>query len=76
MTTQALTDRQQEVLNFLGQYLREKGYPPTVREIGAHLGIRSPNGVAANLVALEKKGIIARDKNVARGIRITEWWAS
>ena len=39
-----LTDRQREILDFITQSIRERGYPPTLREIGVHFGIRSTNG--------------------------------
>ncbi len=53
-----LTDRQKEVYDFIQARIREWGYPPTVREIGEHLGIRSTNGVADHLKALKKKGYL------------------
>jgi repressor LexA len=65
-----LTARQSAVLRFISTSIVEKGYPPTFREIGAQLGIRSPNGVCAHLKALEKKGAIVRDPDSARAIRV------
>ena len=65
-----LTARQSAILGFISGSIAEKGYPPTFREIGAHFGIRSPNGVQVHLKALEKKGVIVRDKEAARGLRI------
>ena len=56
-----LTDRQQEVLDFIQTSIERDGYPPTIREIGAELGIRSTNGVNDHLKALERKGYINRD---------------
>ncbi|PKN58676.1 MAG: repressor LexA [Deltaproteobacteria bacterium HGW-Deltaproteobacteria-14] len=56
-----LTDRQQEVLDFIQTKIERDGYPPTIREIGAELGIRSTNGVNDHLKALERKGYINRD---------------
>ena len=50
-----LTQRQFEVLNFIRHLIRSRGYGPTVREIGTHFRIRSPNGVMCHLRALEKK---------------------
>jgi repressor LexA len=64
------TERQREIYDFIRQSAAEWGYPPTVREIGEEFGIRSPNGVLCHLKALEKKGWIERDENVARGIRM------
>lgn len=51
-----LTDRQREVHEFMLRYQRENATPPTVREIGDAMGIRSPNGVSANLDAIIRKG--------------------
>lgn len=56
-----LTERQQEVLDFIQAKIERNGYPPTIREIGAELGIRSTNGVNDHLKALERKGYINRD---------------
>ena len=67
-----LAPRQRAVLEFIQQYLREKGYPPTLREIGKHLGIVSNNGVAEHLDALERKGWIRRTRTIARGIVLTD----
>jgi len=56
-----LTERQQEVLDFISTKIERDGYPPTIREIGAELGIRSTSGVNDHLKALERKGYINRD---------------
>jgi SOS-response transcriptional repressor LexA len=66
-----LTEKQRAVLGFISQSVRERGYPPTVREIGAALGIKSTNGVNDHLTALERKGAIRRDPLVSRGITVT-----
>ena len=50
-----LTDRQQQILDFIGESINARGFPPTLREIGEHFGIRSTNGVNDHLKALEKK---------------------
>lgn len=63
-----LTARQANVLEFIKDSLVGNGYPPTVREIGLHFGISSPNGVACHLKALERKGMIRVAKNISRGI--------
>ncbi|MCP4540145.1 MAG: hypothetical protein GY832_23655 [Chloroflexi bacterium] len=55
-----LTHRQTEVLDFIVNHIHDMGYPPTIREIGTHIQIRSTNGVSDHLLALEKKGFIAR----------------
>ena len=64
-----LTDRQREVLDFLGESIRKRGYPPTLREIGSHFGIRSTNGVNDHLRALEKKGFLHREDLKSRALR-------
>ncbi len=70
MPRSALTDRQQSILDFLKAFLRENSYPPTIREIGAHFGIRSPRGVQDHLQALEKKGYIRRTRERSRSIEL------
>ena len=61
-----LTKRQKAVYEFIRDKIRNRGYGPTVREIGEHFDISSPNGVMCHLKALEKKGlIIARAEHVA-----------
>src|SRR5260370_25896783 len=64
-----LTDRQQEILDFISQSIGERGYPPTLREIGLHFGIRSTNGVNDHLRALEKKGYLQREDLKSRALR-------
>lgn len=68
----ALTARQAEVLAFMLDFKRKNHMPPTVRDIGNGLGIKSPNGVACHLKALEKKNCIQRVSNKARGIMIVD----
>jgi SOS-response transcriptional repressor LexA len=63
----APTARQQKVLDFMRSYAAAHGYPPTLREIGAHMGIRSTNGVNDHLRALERKGLIRRRDGLSRG---------
>ncbi len=67
-----LTDRQQEIYDFVKDKIVVRGYGPTVREIGQNFGIRSPNGVMCHLRALERKGLITRESNMSRAIRLTE----
>ena len=50
-----LTDRQQQILDYISQSITDRGYPPTLREIGLKMGIRSTNGVNDHLKALEEK---------------------
>jgi repressor LexA len=64
----ALTDRQLEVLRFIGRQIEECGYPPTIREIGEALDIRSTNGVNDHLKALERKGYLTRDPVKSRAL--------
>jgi repressor LexA len=64
-----LTDRQREVLDFISDSIRKRGYPPTLREIGGHFGIRSTNGVNDHLRALEKKGFLHREDLKSRALR-------
>jgi repressor LexA len=66
-----LTKAQKRILDFLETYAGEHGRPPTVREIGRAFGIRSPNGVAVHLAALERKGYIRRRAGIARGLEFT-----
>jgi len=63
-----LTKRQQEVLDYIRAYITEHGYPPTLRELGSHLGISSTNGVNDHLKALERKGYLARDEAKSRAL--------
>jgi repressor LexA len=65
----ALTDRQREILDFITSSIVERGYPPTLREIGEHFGIRSTNGVNDHLKALEKKGHLRREDLKSRAMR-------
>src|SRR5437763_8464017 len=68
-TRGVLTDRQREILDFITQSIRDRGYPPTLREIGLHFGIRSTNGVNDHLRALEKKGHLQREDLKSRALR-------
>ena len=64
-----LTRRQRQVLEYVTACIQEQGYPPTIREIARHLGLRSSNGVANHLRALERKGYLARSAGKSRGLR-------
>lgn len=64
-----LTHRQSKVLEFIINSLDERGYPPTIREIGTHMSIRSTNGVNDHLKALERKGYLVRDQSKSRALR-------
>ncbi len=66
-----LTFRQKEVLEFISATIQQKGYPPTLREIGKRFRIASTNAVNGILEALERKGYIKRRPFLSRGIEIT-----
>ncbi|MFN3193363.1 MAG: transcriptional repressor LexA [Aureliella sp.] len=68
----SLTTQQQFVYDYIRDKIVTRGYGPTVREIGEHMNIRSPNGVMCHLKALEKKGMITRKANKSRAIELTE----
>lgn len=70
-SVQGLTQRQQMVLDFIRQSIADRGYPPTLREIGARMGIRSTNGVNDHLRALERKGYLTREDMKSRALRPT-----
>jgi repressor LexA len=70
MEPQKLTERQRAVYEFVRDKIRNRGYGPTVREIGEHFKIRSPNGVMCHLKALEKKELIIREPNMSRAIQL------
>jgi repressor LexA len=69
---QLLTQRQQDVYELIRDKIINRGYGPTVREIGEHFGIKSPNGVMCHLKAIEKKGLIRRSPNKSRAIELTQ----
>lgn len=66
---QGLTARQEQVLRYIRQSIIDRGYPPTLREIGAHMGIKSTNGVNDHLRALERKGYLTREDMKSRALR-------
>ena len=68
---QKLTERQEMVLQYIETSISQRGYPPTLREIGNHMGIRSTNGVNDHLRALERKGYLAREDMKSRALRPT-----
>jgi len=70
MPKPALTDRQKKVYELIRSLIQNRGYGPTVREIGEHFGIKSPNGVMCHLRALERKGLISRKANKSRAIEL------
>jgi repressor LexA len=62
-----LTDKQRRILDFVSGQIREKGFPPTVREIARHFSV-FPKAVQDHLAALERKGVLRRIKERARGL--------
>ncbi|MCA9150210.1 MAG: transcriptional repressor LexA [Planctomycetales bacterium] len=68
-----LTSRQKAVYDFIRDKIQQRGYGPTVREIGERFQISSPNGVMCHLKALEKKGLITREPNMSRAIQLSSW---
>lgn len=67
---QGLTKRQEQTLDFIRQSIEERGYPPTLREIGEYMGIRSTNGVNDHLRALERKGYLTREDMKSRALKL------
>jgi repressor LexA len=68
-----LTDRQRQALDYITECLNARGYPPTLREIGEHMGIRSTNGVNDHLKALERKGYLVREELKSRALRPVDY---
>jgi repressor LexA len=69
---QGLTKRQEQTLDFIRHSIEDRGYPPTLREIGEHMGIRSTNGVNDHLRALERKGYLTREDMKSRALKLVE----
>jgi repressor LexA len=65
-----LTARQQEIWNYLVEYVDAHGYPPTVREIGERVGLASPSTVHAHLANLERAGLLRRDPTKPRALEL------
>jgi repressor LexA len=65
-----LSERQQKMYEFITKFTREKGRPPTIREIGRQVGISSTSVVNYNLNILVREGLIQREKEVSRGLRV------
>jgi repressor LexA len=68
----SLTSRQKQILEFVKKYMREKGYPPSVREIGENVGLSSSSTVHGHLSRLEEKGYLRRDLSKPRAIELLE----
>ena len=69
---QGLTKRQAQTLDFIRQSIEQRGYPPTLREIGEYMGIRSTNGVNDHLRALERKGYLRREDMKSRALKLVD----
>jgi repressor LexA len=69
---EVLTPKQREIYSFIRGKIQGRGYGPTVREIGVHFQIKSPNGVMCHLKALQKKGLIHREPNMSRAIQLLD----
>jgi repressor LexA len=69
---QGLTQRQEQTLEFIRRSIESRGYPPTLREIGEHMGIRSTNGVNDHLRALERKGYLTREDMKSRALKLVD----
>ncbi|QNO16523.1 transcriptional repressor LexA [Alkalicella caledoniensis] len=67
---EGLTDRQREILSFINMQVKDKGYPPSVREIGLAVGLKSSSTVHSHLAKLEELGFIRRDPTKPRAIEI------
>ncbi len=67
-----LTDRQKKVLAFIETHIKQHGFPPTIREIGLHLGIKSTNGVNDHLNSLQKKGFLTREEGKSRTLQLVK----
>ena len=65
-----ITERQQEIYEFIRTTIATRGIPPSMRELGAQFAIRSTNGVEGHLAALERSGYITRERGKSRGISL------
>jgi repressor LexA len=68
---QTITARQQRILDFIAETVGERGYPPTVREIGEAVGLTSSSSVHSQLANLERKGLLHRDPTKPRAIGLS-----
>lgn len=67
---EVLSGKRREILDFIGQCLRERGYPPSVREIGAAVGLASSATVHSHLAVLQKEGFLIKDPTKPRAITV------
>ena len=66
-----LTKRLRAACDSIRAYTNRHRFPPTIREIGKHLEIKSPNGIQCPILALEKRGVISRQPGLARSLVVT-----
>jgi repressor LexA len=71
MAETKLSARQKSILKFISDFVDSNGYPPTIREIGKACGISSTSVVNYNLNKLEREGLLTRDREVSRGLRLS-----
>ena len=72
MTKAKLSKRQQSIYDYICDYTKSHGYPPSVREIGTAVGLASPSTVHMHLKTLEERGYIHRDSNKPRTIEVVD----
>jgi repressor LexA len=70
VSAKKLSERQKNILKYIEAYVDERGYPPSIREIGDRVGISSTSVVDYNLRVLEREGHIRRDREVSRGLEL------
>jgi repressor LexA len=70
VTDVQLTDRQRQILEIIDRSMRERGYPPSVREIGEEVGLTSPSTVHTHLASLQRLGFLRRDPTKPRAIEV------
>ncbi|NBM19255.1 transcriptional repressor LexA [Streptomyces sp. GC420] len=74
MNGEGLTDRQAAIVRCIAEHVERHGYPPSMREIGAAVGLASTSSVAHQLMQLERKGILYRDPHRPRAYRVRGAW--
>jgi repressor LexA len=72
MTMPDITARQQRIVDFISRTVRDRGYPPTVREIGEAVGLTSSSSVHAQIANLERKGLLHKDPTKPRAMALSE----
>src|SRR5579863_6949943 len=67
---EALSGKREQILLFIAESLRERGYPPSVREIGEAVGLHSSATVHTHLAVLQREGVLERDPTKPRAIKV------